>query len=443
MNSLADRKVRTLDDSLRLFQNRDLNSPVIEDIPEGAEVQLGAASEIEGREWVEAATPGGSRGYLVSASARSHTEPAGKSSVRSFGVEQMDTSSQPSFRGAVDFDALVTEDSEYDAALRSVLAEFNAKFAGKEQLDLKDLCEFRRYAKSCTDLRAEDLTSEEAAWKTMYQFLTAELEKMAPGLLREIEPHQNHLDNLDKLQEMMEAKLKARPHDLGFKVSWGFLIGGFSVGWLRSSNVASILAYGLSFWIAGVLFSMFILDSGFVQSVIAIGLGKIGLRAISNSLYWRAVTIRYTDDEIRVEVFRLNEEYRNAKSAQARATSKTGLRRLIQRYPEAAQRGWKREVDRCLDDYNDVLEPHLRSNEEIDLSGAAAEIRKQMAWPESGSVRGLPGAEDDIVAVLEQIEAGGGKVSFKDAIKLSALVDPNSPQAYLLRYRSEHNVPPV
>lgn len=338
---------------------------------------------------------------------------------------------------------MVTGDSEYDAALGSVLAEFNGKFAGKKQLDLKDLCEFRRYAKSCTDLHAEDLTPEEAAWKTMYQFLTAELDKMAPGLLREIEPHLNHLHNIDKLQEMMEAKLKARPHDLGFKVSWGFLIGGLLVGWLRSSDAASAFLYGLIFWIAGLLFSIFVLDSAFVQSVIAIGLGKIGLQAISNWLYWRAVTIRYTDDEVRLEFFRLNEEYRNAENAQARAKSKTRLRRLIQRYPEAVQRGWKRELDRSLEEYKEVLEPHLRTNEEIDLSGAAAEIRKHMGWPESGPVRALPGAEDDIVTALEQIEAGGGKVTFKDAIKMAAVIDPKSPQAYLLRDRSEKNLPPL
>lgn len=93
MSALADRKVRTLDDSLRLFQRCDLKSPVIGCIPKGAELQLGAVSEIEGREWVEVAIPDGSHGYLVSASVRSHTELAEKSPVRSFGAEQMDTSS--------------------------------------------------------------------------------------------------------------------------------------------------------------------------------------------------------------------------------------------------------------------------------------------------------------------------------------------------------------
>ena len=72
--SIANRKVRTLDDTLRVFQDRDLNSPVIGHSPEGVEIQLGAVSEIEGREWAEATLPDGTSGYLVSASARSHTE---------------------------------------------------------------------------------------------------------------------------------------------------------------------------------------------------------------------------------------------------------------------------------------------------------------------------------------------------------------------------------
>jgi hypothetical protein len=73
-NSLAGCKVRTLDDALRVFQDHDLTSPVIGQLPKDVEIQLGGVLEIEGREWVEATLSDGTTGYLVSASARSHTE---------------------------------------------------------------------------------------------------------------------------------------------------------------------------------------------------------------------------------------------------------------------------------------------------------------------------------------------------------------------------------
>jgi hypothetical protein len=66
-----------------------------------------------------------------------------------------------------------------------------------------------------------------------------------------------------------------------------------------------------------------------------------------------------------------------------------------------------------------------------------------MGWPPAGSVRGLSGAEEDMVEALEYIEAHVGKVSFKEAIKIDALIDPKSPQAYYLRYRSEKVLPPL
>jgi hypothetical protein len=47
---LAGRKVRTLDDTLRVFQDRDLNSAVVGNFPKGVEIQLRAVSEIYKRQ---------------------------------------------------------------------------------------------------------------------------------------------------------------------------------------------------------------------------------------------------------------------------------------------------------------------------------------------------------------------------------------------------------
>jgi len=70
--SLEGRKLQTLDDALRVFEDRDLNSAVRSQLPRGAEIQLGAASEVDGREWIEAALQDGITGYVLGASARSH-----------------------------------------------------------------------------------------------------------------------------------------------------------------------------------------------------------------------------------------------------------------------------------------------------------------------------------------------------------------------------------
>jgi hypothetical protein len=74
-NSLLGRKVRTSDDALRVFQTPDLNAVVRCQVPCGAEIQLGAVLEADGREWIEAALPDGTSGFVLGASMRSHTIP--------------------------------------------------------------------------------------------------------------------------------------------------------------------------------------------------------------------------------------------------------------------------------------------------------------------------------------------------------------------------------
>jgi hypothetical protein len=441
IGSLQGRKVRTLDDTLRAFQDRDLNSPVIGQLPAGVEIQLGAVSEIEGREWVEATLPDGTAGFLVSASDRRHTEAADESVP--FNPENRNSQQAP--HAPSDSKTTSGTKSEYGGLLefKSVWAEFNARFADKEQLNVKELCEFRRYAKSCTDLQSEDLTPEEAAWKMMYDYLTAQVETLAPGLLKEIQPVHERLDNIERLEEMIDAKLKARPNDLGFKVSWGFLIAGLVVGWLRSSDFALTLLHGFVFWVAGLLFSIFILDSALVQGVTGDCFGKIGLRAIANWLRYRSLTIRYTEEEVEAEFLRLSEGLGNPESAQMRRKSKVKLNQLAETYPEAARRALDRRMEGTLHEYGKIVEPLLQGNNEVDLSGAAAKIREQMGLPLTGSVRDLPGVEEDIADALDYIDAHAGKVPFKEVVKIAAAIDPKSPQAYFLRYRSERNLPPL
>lgn len=114
----------------------------------------------------------------------------------------------------------------------------------------------------------------------------------APNPNAEIERLQDRRDELLHLQEMMEKKLKAAPNDFGVRALWGFLIIGFLVGWMRERDVWSIFLYGAVFWVAGLFFCIFALDSAEVQSKIAIFLNKLGEKHISKWLYQRALTIR-------------------------------------------------------------------------------------------------------------------------------------------------------
>ena len=99
-------------------------------------------------------------------------------------------------------------------------------------------------------------------------------------------------DELLRLRQAMMEKLKAHPRDYGVRVWWGFAIIGVLVGWIRAASIGSVLRYGFAFWIAGMFFSVFALDSAEVQSKLAIALNKIGARRIAEWLYERALTIR-------------------------------------------------------------------------------------------------------------------------------------------------------
>ena len=86
MSDLAGRKVKTVDQALSVFSDRSLNS-ASHQLEAGFEMQLGASSEFEGREWVEVILPEG-RSFALASSVRSHTDiPSGANvNLRSAGV---------------------------------------------------------------------------------------------------------------------------------------------------------------------------------------------------------------------------------------------------------------------------------------------------------------------------------------------------------------------
>ena len=51
-------KVRTTDDSLAIYEGRDLSSKVVATPPKNTTIDLGASEEADGREWIEVAVDG-------------------------------------------------------------------------------------------------------------------------------------------------------------------------------------------------------------------------------------------------------------------------------------------------------------------------------------------------------------------------------------------------
>jgi hypothetical protein len=66
-------KVTTIDNALQVYREPDLASSPIAQVSKGIELQLGAATVHEGREWMEATLEDGRAGYVLGPNARSHT----------------------------------------------------------------------------------------------------------------------------------------------------------------------------------------------------------------------------------------------------------------------------------------------------------------------------------------------------------------------------------
>lgn len=66
-------RVRTTDDSLVVYENRDFSSTVIAKLAKDTILELGSAEESDGRAWIAVTIENGRKGYVLSPSARGHT----------------------------------------------------------------------------------------------------------------------------------------------------------------------------------------------------------------------------------------------------------------------------------------------------------------------------------------------------------------------------------
>src|SRR5690349_5888837 len=75
------RKATILDGIVRVYRDSDINSAIICELAKGEQVQLGCASEIDGRIWLKAQVTNETVGFVLGASIRSHSD-VGKVELR-------------------------------------------------------------------------------------------------------------------------------------------------------------------------------------------------------------------------------------------------------------------------------------------------------------------------------------------------------------------------
>jgi hypothetical protein len=81
----------------------------------------------------------------------------------------------------------------------------------------------------------------------------------------------------------------------------------------------------------------------------------------------------------------------------------------------------------------------MQDDRKIDVSHLARDLRKQMGWPPSGSVRDLEGGSPAIKCAIEEIEQHGGILNLRDASRILAVLDPESPEADYFRWEAKNN----
>ncbi len=182
--------------------------------------------------------------------------------------------------------------ADFDATQERILAEFAERGYGNDSLSFKESMELRAYAKARADLSSVESTMEQSIWGALYAGMTEACREQYGDSVAKIDRLEAERDELRDLTLVMKAKIEARPNDYGVRVWWGFLIVGPLVGWIRYSDLETMLLYGLAFGIAGMFFCIFAIDSAEVQSRIAIFVGRLNMNRLSEWLYNRALTIR-------------------------------------------------------------------------------------------------------------------------------------------------------
>lgn len=183
-------------------------------------------------------------------------------------------------------------DEEYAAAVDRAWSEAEVILGAPMDSNhpVEKVVEVLKHASFKTYLYSDDLTADEAAWKLLYNELLKGLRAANPDLAAKIDEIQEKNRPVAVVQRALEARQKANLTDWGFRVPLGFMIVGGLIGFFRSPDLRSVIVGGLVSWFAGLLFSIFVLDSADIQIKWAFRLhGKPGLTWIANWLFSRTL----------------------------------------------------------------------------------------------------------------------------------------------------------
>lgn len=98
------------------------------------------------------------------------------------------------------FNFMKNDSKEYIEAYAKISQEFLDLMAGRENLDLKETCDLKKYIKARTNLEKDEqeLTNEEKAWKEFYQQIDSLLEQnIGTDKKQELDKILNHMDSVD------------------------------------------------------------------------------------------------------------------------------------------------------------------------------------------------------------------------------------------------------
>jgi hypothetical protein len=71
----------------------------------------------------------------------------------------------------------------------------------------------------------------------------------------------------------------------------------------------------------------------------------------------------------------------------------------------------------------------LQDDRKIDVAHKARDMRKQMGWPPTGSVREIEGGSPQIKFAIEEIESHDGLLTAGELSRVIAALDEESPEA--------------
>jgi hypothetical protein len=158
-------------------------------------------------------------------------------------------------------------DVEYEAALERVWAEAETRLGApmRGQHSVKSMVDLWQYAKSRIDFNSTQITADEAAWRLLRKSTGKALRQGDAALMDKLEESEQNIDAVRGFRDALAAATRAQPNDYGYRVPLGFMLIGAVIGFLLSRQIASVLIGGVISWIAGFLFSIFVINSVRVQ----------------------------------------------------------------------------------------------------------------------------------------------------------------------------------